>query len=360
MYKSYAVKDFRGFKELHLDNLGRINLIAGKNNVGKTALLESLFIYCGAYSPQLILNLDILRGLVNIKVELGQWTEPPWNSIFRNFDTTNTVELTGINSQGRQRSITLRMVKNQNELFKLGQSITRSLKSNIISLSNESAHVLEFQHCENKDIKKYYLILDKSGIHPIPIPPPPPKQAFLLPARMPSTAVQEEAELYGKLEVQGLSGEIVKVLKNIDSRLEKISMVVNAGQPIIHGDIGQNRLMPLPLMGDGMTRLASYVLRIGNAPGGVVLLDEVENGIHHTALKSVWKAVGEVAERFDTQVFATTHSLECIREAHEAFNGKKPDFFKIHRLERIGEEIKATTYDKDTIEAAFEMGVEVR
>jgi hypothetical protein len=312
------------------------------------------------YNPQLIMNLDLLRGLVTIKVELGQWAEPPWNSIFRNFDVSKTVELAGITSNGHRRTITLRMVKDRNELSKLGQSITRSLKSNLISLSNESAQVLEFKHHENKEGKEYYLILDKSGIHTIPIPPPPPNQAFFLPARMPVTAIQEEAELYGKLEVQGLSGEVVKVLKNIDPRLHKISMVVIAGQPVIHGDIGHNRLMPLPLMGDGMTRLASYVLRIGNAPGGVVLLDEIENGIHHTVLKSVWKAIGEVAEKFDTQVFATTHSLECIREAHNAFSDEKPDFFKIHRLERIDNEIKATTYDKETIAAAFDMGLEVR
>jgi AAA15 family ATPase/GTPase len=63
MYTSFEAKNFRGFEDLAISELGRVNLIAGVNNIGKTALLEALFIHCGAYNPVLALNVNALRGI---------------------------------------------------------------------------------------------------------------------------------------------------------------------------------------------------------------------------------------------------------------------------------------------------------
>jgi len=129
---------------------------------------------------------------------------------------------------------------------------------------------------------------------------------------------------------------------------------------MMHGDIGLGRLVPLPVMGEGMVRLASLVLAIGNVPNGVVLVDEIENGLHHSILPKVWQAIGEVARQFNTQVFTTTHSLECIVAAHRAFSESERYDFRLHRLERVNETIRAVTYDQETLEAAIETGLEVR
>jgi AAA15 family ATPase/GTPase len=139
-----------------------------------------------------------------------------------------------------------------------------------------------------------------------------------------------------------------------------LAMVVVAGEPMLHGDIGMGRLVPLPVMGEGMVRLASLVLHIGNAPNGVVLVDEMENGLHHSILPKVWRAIGEVAREFNTQVFATTHSLECIVAAHKAFAESGLYDFRLHRLERRKETIHTLTYDQEALEAAIGTGLEVR
>lgn len=109
-----------------------------------------------------------------------------------------------------------------------------------------------------------------------------------------------------------------------------------------------------------MVRLATLVLHIGNAPDGVVLVDEIENGLHHSILPKVWRAIGEVAREFNTQVFATTHSRECIVAAHRAFTESEVYDFRLHRLERLKETIRAVTYDREALEAAIETGLEVR
>jgi AAA15 family ATPase/GTPase len=94
-------------------------------------------------------------------------------------------------------------------------------------------------------------------------------------------------------------------------------------------------------MGEGMVRLLSLVLEITNASGGVVLVDEIENGLHHSVLTKVWRAVGEASRRSNTQIFATTHSWECIRAAHEAFLQNGIYDLRLHRLERINGDIEA-------------------
>ena len=63
MYYKFTIDNFRGFKNLTLNSLKRVNLISGKNNVGKTSLLEALFIHCGAFNPDLILRVNAFRGI---------------------------------------------------------------------------------------------------------------------------------------------------------------------------------------------------------------------------------------------------------------------------------------------------------
>jgi AAA15 family ATPase/GTPase len=153
---------------------------------------------------------------------------------------------------------------------------------------------------------------------------------------------------------------VVRALQILEPRLERLSVASLGGQLMLHGDIGTSRLVPLPLMGEGMVRLAEFAIGIGNAAGGVMLIDEFENGIHHSVLKKVWSAVAQAAREFNTQVFATTHSWECIVAAHEAFCESDEYEFRVHRLERIEERIRVITYDQKTLQAAIATGLEVR
>ena len=126
---------------------------------------------------------------------------------------------------------------------------------------------------------------------------------------------------------------------------------------MIWGDIGLSELVPLPAMGEGMTQIARLVLAIASMPDGVVLVDEVENGIHHSALPDVWRAIDETAKQFHTQIFATTHSFECIEAAHQALG---PDGFLLHRLEASDAENRCVTFKPNGISAALRHGLEVR
>ncbi len=77
-------------------------------------------------------------------------------------------------------------------------------------------------------------------------------------------------------------------------------------------------------------------------------------------LTDVWKAIGDAARRAEVQIFATTHSLECIRAAHKAFETSDKYDFRYHRLERGNDEIRAVTYDQERLATSDEMNLEMR
>ncbi len=360
MYRSFQIKNFRCFANLVVEDLERVNLIAGKNNVGKTAFLEALFLHCGAYNPELVLRLSTFRGIDWLKFEVGHAVAAPWDSLFGRFDTSRMVELAGSIGEGdalASRVLRMKVVQHAGPLKKPVQTVPSPADGS--SISSETSQLLELESIEQGETKSFHMVLDQSGLKIQPLPPPPPFPAILLSSRY-RIPPAEDAERFGRLDLIGEQDAVVDVLRIIDPRIRRLAVVVVGGVPMLHGDIGLGRLFPLPYMGEGVVRLASLILAIGNTRDGVVLVDEIENGIHYSVLHKLWQTVGEVARRFNTQVFATTHSRECIVAAHTAFK-QQPDYdFRLFRLETSGETQVAVAYDAESLGAAAESGLEVR
>ena len=163
--------------------------------------------------------------------------------------------------------------------------------------------------------------------------------------------------LLGVLRKQKKGHLLLEALRVIEPRLQSIEDNSASGTPMIWGDIGLPELIPLSVMGEGMTRIAQLVLAISATPNGVVVVDEIENGLHHSVLPKVWQAVDTTAKQFNTQVFATTHSFECAEAAHEALGA---DGFLLHRLEANGTENRCVTYESEAISATFKHDMDFR
>lgn len=363
MYKYFKVKNFRCFQELEFDDLARVNLIAGVNNIGKTTLLEAIFLH-GGNDPKLTIVINALRGFGRMGFTVGTWIEHPMDSLFHQFDVSKEIELVSEDAAGGHRSIKLRAVGESLTIAEAPQEadaaieksdIGGGLSSSSSSGSLEVAKVLELEHEEAGKSNIYRMIMNAKGVQIEPLPPDPPFQSFLLGAGM-SLSLSDQAILYGNLEVRREQDQVLRILRIIEPRLQDIRNI----KSILHADIGTPRLMPLPLMGGGMVRLANLAMNIGNAPNGVVLVDEIENGFHHSVMPKIWKAIAVAARESNTQIFATTHSYECIEAAHNAFTLDGTYDFRLHRLGRLDGKIRAVTYDQETINAALEAELEVR
>lgn len=357
MFDSMSIHNFRCFDDFSIGSLGRVNLIAGANNVGKTALLEAIFLLLGVTNASLVATISVFRGIGEFKGDLTSVRGLLWSPLFPKFDSQAKIQISGSLSMGGQCNLELQLVPGTSARLALGEELAAEIGPGANGLPGL---VMQLRYTDpSGETRSAEMWMDKKGVHIEPAPSQPPCPGFFLPARH-RPSLQEDAERFGQLEVMEEPYDLLETLKITEPRLKRLATIFSAGMPIIYGDIGLGRMLPLPLMGDGLGRLASLLLVIASAPHGVVLVDEIENGLHHSVLTKVWQAVGDAARRFDTQVFATTHSFEAIQAAQQAFGSGESHDFRLHRLENVAGKIKAFTYDQETLAAAMKVDMEVR
>ncbi|MBE7473653.1 MAG: ATPase [Anaerolineae bacterium] len=356
MFRSFTIKNFRCFHNFSMEPLERVNLIAGKNNTGKTSLLEALFLHIGSNNPALPLRINAFRGIEQMAIEADEM----WGWLFFSKRIEETIELTSLSEDNIRR--VLRIFLTEPEKAQLAASGNGSATSSKTIESITTAvgpHDLTLQYEDTggqSGTSRAFIVSDGVKTERAPLTPSPVGVFLSTRVRFPT----EDAERFSKLDAIGRQNEVLTTLSFLEPRLKRLAVLVRGGAPMINGDIGVGELVPLPLMGEGVVRLASIVLAIANAQNGTVLIDEVENGLHYSVMVNVWKAIAFAARQSNTQIFATTHSWECIRAAHEAFSESDIYDFRLHRLDRADSEIRAVTYDQDMLAAADVSDLEVR
>jgi predicted ATP-dependent endonuclease of OLD family len=112
-------------------------------------------------------------------------------------------------------------------------------------------------------------------------------------------------------------------------------------------------------MGDGMWRMLAMAIAIARSAGGMLLVDEIDTGLHYTVMSDMWRLVFGAARELDVQVFATTHSFDCIQSLAEVcVNGDPHDHVTLQRIESGGP--KAVPYSEAEIAQAAKRNIEVR
>ena len=184
-------------------------------------------------------------------------------------------------------------------------------------------------------------------------------------AHLPAGGFSDEkaASMWDAL-VQGPGqGLVLDWLRMLDHRVEDLAYVGDDGLP--RGRLallkveGEGRV-PLRSMGDGLTRLFHVGLAMASASKGVLLIDEFENGLHWTVQEKLWNALSRASQKFSVQIFATTHSRDCIESFANAGKELGPDEAMIYRLERRGDDVFASNLPLINVDAAMRERVEVR
>ena len=356
MFESVRIRNFRIFEEFEIADLSRVNLITGLNNSGKTSLLEALFLLSGAGNPYMAVQCNVMRGIeLGTGVPLITATRPTVNDIgskelFYDLDMSRRIQIEV--EHARFGRLALEITSERQHTAEIPFDSRGSVSA--ANIPGEPA--LKFRYADPAGGKSEGTMRTREEGMEISRPEnEAPFPATLLSSRIGS--ILEDTVRLADLRKRKRGELLLEALRIVEPRLQSIEENSAGGAPMIMGDIGLSELMPLPVMGEGMTRVARLVLAVSSTPGGVVLVDEIENGLHHSRLPEVWKAIDTAAIQFDTQVFATTHSFECIRAAHESLN---PDAFRLHRLEAGESAIRRVTYDPEAIGAAMKHEIEVR
>jgi hypothetical protein len=176
MYTYFRIKNYAGFKDLELKDFARVNLIAGKNNVGKTSLLHAIFMYSNPFNPDLAFNTLTFRGLRQFRIEFGRWADSPVDIMFHSFNTSEPILMDGSNNQYGNWKLKIQIVDDITDLNTLGmlnQPATDDDETLQSSAGNYQAIVFIAQP-ENKDEARHYFLLDSRGTkHTVPIAPTP-------------------------------------------------------------------------------------------------------------------------------------------------------------------------------------------
>lgn len=365
MFQNLEIRNFRLFEHLKLDRLGRINLLVGRNNSGKTTLLEALFMLSGAGNPELISRINAFRGFQGFgeTATADALQETILKPLFYQFKSNQIITITSHYDSAGPVELTIRFERKNTVDLSLKRYLhgnTSAERSDRLwlppSTENMWSDNLYLSHKSHKAAHKGHLQISNDGVRVVNSPDNHPFTAATF-VHGRSRSPSRDATLLGDLRRRKQGHHLVDALKILEPRLEALEENSIAGYPMIWGDIGLPELVPLSMMGEGMTHVTSIFLAIFATTGGVVMVDEIENGIHYSVLEKVWRAIGEAAERAEVQFFATTHSFECMEAAHDALGDK----LAVHRIEEDREgKSRCVTLDAESIAAAIRHGFEVR
>ena len=357
MINEVLIKNFKCFEKLIIPELGRITLIGGRNNIGKTALLESLFLFLDRYHSDMILRQYGWRGIEGVLSE----PDAMWAPIFHNFDINKEI-IIGAVIDGRQQEAKFKF--NPNYRPQIAVLTTPPPNREIPTDEKGSTSFsldIEYTGPDGKKDQLSHLTIDHMGRlllnleHPFRKYPP---GVFL--ASKKHILSTDTTNWLSSFIREGRENDIVEFLQIIEPRLNTLKIVTEGPSSFVHGMLeGAPRTRDIHLMGEGMEKLLNLILAVAQCKGGCVFLDEFENGLHYSGLAKIWEAIVKLLHKYNCQLITTTHSHECLRACFEGLAGYKEDFRYI-RLDRKADEITAKLFNYKMISEAIKTSLEIR
>lgn len=388
MLDSLIIKNFRCLEDFSVEKLGRVNLIVGRNNSGKSTVLEALRLYAGNAQRPL---LDAISTEHDEKIRVGdaERSDPgsamPYQDFFagRKFpiDDGTFIQIGSLGAPEDLLRIEHVLVEETEETVSDGATVETVIRVRRRPVPKSEA-------ATSSDLLNQALQISK-GSRQFPL---------VLLDRFPSRARFAMSEAIGTLPCSMVATqfsspdemadgwdrivfteheEIVKqALRIIAPEFENLTFVraeeartvpsrlsMQRGAKVKLADVP--RPVPLNSLGDGMLRVLQLALKIFPAKGGFLLIDELENGLHYSVQERIWVLLFEMAKRLDIQVFATTHSWDCI-ESFAKVSRAREDIEGV--LLRVGKSVRSgdrgrvisTVFDEDELYNITQSDAEVR
>jgi len=357
------ISGFRTFRELRVPRLARVNLFVGTNNAGKTSLLEAVELL--ADGGLMALRRGIARRGERLQAkrsteddvdERGVQLDP--SHLFHGHRLRPGVRfaLSGGNSPPLQGFCDLVEVE-ANGSEGIGQVSLPGLEERPL------AFALRFESHLSPEAR-LMRISARGGI--------PTGLSFYGFAESPRQVRFVTTGSIGSART-GLLWDLVALtpeeecvlasLRLIEPRIERIAFLgegLRVSRNFFLKMEGSEERLPLGSLGDGLKRLLTLTLHLVAAGGGFLLVDEIDTGLHYSVMADMWQLVIQTARRLDVQVFATTHSLDCVHALAwvRQQNPEAASEVLLHRVDR--EATETMTYTPDEIVVAARNHLEVR
>lgn len=362
MLDSLMIKNFRNLKELKINSLGRVNLIIGKNNTGKTAVLEAIAIYATKGDFDTIFEQLEERG-ENLKKNIDG--ENILKENIRTFSSLFTNRKAGYEKESAIYIGNIESIPLDGEVYPERLVSIRFFDSEISKKENGREYVLTLDDRLALNVKfgkrNTVFLLGTNRPFVSGFTPHIYAEEFQF-VRTANIEREKNRTLFDNIVIKDKEQVVIDALRIIEPATEQIIFLSesNAEQsPIIKLSNIDNPI-PLKSMGDGINRILTIILALVNSENGYLLIDEFENGLHHSVQEKLWEVIFSLAEKLNVQVFATTHSDDCIYGYESVLNGNDKYDGKMIRLDNKNGIIKAVEFDKIDLEVICESQGEIR
>jgi AAA15 family ATPase/GTPase len=375
MIDSITIKNYRNLKDFKMNSLGRVNLITGKNNTGKSTLLEAIGIYAtgcdwlfinqlltdrGEYKSKESENKEAIEN-INIKTLSSLFTDRTVG-----FEKQDAIIIESLkNSPTNPKtlllsSISYRFVKFFEEIIKDNQGFSRVMRQIIIDSQNQDLGSIKIGVEVKVNNSSYirYLDEDLSSF----------RSGFTSGNKFQFIKTRNiDRDINGRLWDSIILTEkekyVIDALKIIEPNTERIAYIEEGSseRSAVIKLSNNNNVVPLRSMGDGINRILTIILALVNADNGYLLVDEFENGLHHTIQEKLWEIIFLLSKTLNIQVFATTHSEDCIVGFGNVLNSLDNTFDgKLIRLDNDNGVIKQVEFDAKELKIATDNDIEIR
>ena len=344
MFRNIKIKNFRGVRSSEITGLGRVNLFWGKNNCGKSTLLDSLFLISGLSNPQLPLSVNFFRDYIRV-------SEKDLSLNFYNLDTSSLIEISTMNEH--ERSLVISLISSVNVGVEIdGNNLGAS--DNLIQ--KKFGYRLDYTY----DGRSYYseLIFNSSKEKATQRTDDEYSESLHCKYLTPKFKLVTSAVALKEMFENKAEQFLLDTLRIISPELRDVQLSEDA----VLVDIGHEKRIPINLMGDGIRKLLSIIVGIYECRNGVLLIDEIDNGLHYSVMSKVWEAIIRAAEDNNTQIFATTHSLDSLKGFNLAVqvvdcNESVATFKLLHTNDG---ELRAFKYPQEQLDYAIKQEIEIR
>lgn len=376
---SLSIKGFRGIDALTIDRLGRVTLIAGKNSVGKTTVLDAIQIYAARGDYKILSQLLESRKEVSIATVApvaARKFVPDFAALFHGRDVSRCARIAiGPKSDTDQLRIEESLLSEDDLVSELEESlrmdVLRGYKQafNVVFQDEEqmlpwilpvqgsdAARTVE-RYSVSACLYSYQLLIKVKGSSPIGC-------QFLGPGLLSDEEIVRSWNAIALTEDEDRAVQALRLifgndLERVAVRRDEISSDKEYVQRVVARLRGQARPVPLQSLGDGALHLSGVALALTNSRDGFLLIDEAENGIHHSVQRDYWRMVFETAQANNVQVLATTHSFDCLRGFAQAMTDCKEIDGALVRLERENGTLRAVEYSERNIKAAAKQRIDI-
>lgn len=374
MLKSLYIQNYRCLDSLRIHQLKRVNLITGKNNTGKSSILEAMAIYAsrgdrsvlfqiledhGEYVPKSVDEYDKvdafklmssfftnrnIRYLENDTIIIG---DIDYGEIAKHNDTLfidNGISFRFIQYR-RGENMSIREISDENDL-------NNPIERGVRVMYDTAFDFLELDFNLFKNSSQYSFDRFKDSQY----------------VKTSDVARDENGVLFDKIALTDNEKYVIEALQIIEPKIERIAFIQD--NPLAKLRVSKVKLkdsigtVPLRSMGDGINRILTIILALINSKNGYLMIDEFENGLHHSVQAKLWEIIIKLSKELNVQVFVTTHSNDTIRSVRNALSEMseedKNDVSTIKLMRTHEDKLEALLYDYEQLDYVIEQDIEIR